>query len=775
MNRNLSSLLLAATCLAGGLVQPAWAQNGEDQDQVGLGDIVVTATKVESNLQDVPISIIVQDGQKLRNQNVRRLDEALASDTSIQIQETQVGPQFYIRGIGQNTGIPSPTNQQPVALYVDGVYQPRNEYIRGGMLDVQRLEVLRGPQGTLLGGAAYAGAVSMVTWDPQFDNEAKFTVGAGNLDDRTAELVGNVKLSDTFALRVAGSSNVRKGYYSSGLEDSNSKVARVKLRWQPNDAFNVVTSAEYIKIGGIGPGQGSLSDTFDSDGNDTGILHYFRQRRDAWDDGTPYGQSGGAPLGFRNTTLKGLSAVASYDFDNFATLTAIPSIQTAKYISSEALRGPQRNGENRKQDTHSVEVRLNSDPSHKISWLVGAYYYHTSFGGSFIQETVDLTIPGGPPVTCPGTAISCVAYNYADGDDLTSKSVFGNVTVPLLNERLRLTGGIRYSHDKTRLNETAPTGNATAPTGTTAEQYLTLMNPTFVEAFDTSSKVTYLGAAEFDITDKAMVYARYAEGYKKGNVQLSFTGGLQFQRPQILTDRAIGLKSRWFDDKLQVNVEYFNSYYDDYAISVCSPLIPGGCGFPLSIFPGTNVSVATNYPKVISRGFDVNIDLKPTRADFLQFSVSRLTSKFAKASDLTQAQLDSATSDPVEQAALQSVFRSYEGATLQNSPKWSFNASYEHRFDLGDLGELSVRGEWVHKTSSYSNLQGGSVPNDPVSVQPTYSLWNASTTYTTPDGNYSLTGYVRNIGNYPVMTNYSTGYADLAAPRLYGITLSGKF
>lgn len=187
------------------------------------------------------------------------------------------------------------------------------------------------------------------------------------------------------------------------------------------------------------------------------------------------------------------------------------------------------------------------------------------------------------------------------------------------------------------------------------------------------------------------------------------------------------------------------------------------------------MSVATNYPKVISRGFDLSVDFKPFRNDTIRFNLGRLTSRFSGGGTLSQAQLDSATSDPARQQDLQDVYQSYSGATLQNSPKWAFNASYEHLFPLGELGDLSVRGEWVHKTSLYSNLQGGSVPNDPNSIQPTYSLWNASATYTTPDGNYTLTGYIRNLGNYPVMTNYSTGAADLGPPRQYGVTLTGRF
>ncbi len=203
MNKSIIYGLLSAavsTCL---MPNPAAAAGPTEAISAeALPDIIVTATKIETEAQKTPISMSVRMGDDLRELNLRRVDEILQNEVSVAIQETQVGPQFYLRGIGQTTGIPSPTNQQPVALYIDGVYQPRNETVRGGMLDLERIEVLRGPQGTILGGAAFAGAVSLVTAVPKFENEAKFTLGAGNLDQRTAEVVGNLKLSDTVAVRV---------------------------------------------------------------------------------------------------------------------------------------------------------------------------------------------------------------------------------------------------------------------------------------------------------------------------------------------------------------------------------------------------------------------------------------------------------------------------------------------------------------------------------------------------------------------------------------------
>lgn len=737
-------------------------------------EVVVTSEKLRSTEQKTPVSMTVQSGQEMRREGRKRVDEVLQGVVGVAVQQTQVGPQLYMRGVGQEDRA-SATNETAVALYMDGVYQPRPEAIRGGTLDLERAEVLRGPQGTNLGGNSLAGAVNIVTGTPKFDYEASVSATFGNLDQVDTEAVVNVPLAENQAVRFAFGTQKRGPMYASGQEDSDVTMVRGRYRLQATPDLNIVYTSEYQKLGGKGPGQGTLCDTCDSDGNIVGT-HYYRDRTDPWDDGTGFG----AYDTFKSTTF--WNHYANIDWNlGIGTLSIVPAWQYAHYFSKEAPRGNSFRTEDNTQKTEQLEIRLTSNPGSKIQWVVGGQLYHTNENGLF--STINTAggdeaevLPFAPFLSDPiceplGTPIpeTCDVLTAKPVNAVTSRSLFGQFRLPLTS-RLRAVGGLRYSYDRKKIaaySATVPSG-AAAPGGDANFQ---------TRDWD---KITYRGGLEYDLTPKAMLYALRSTGYKSGTL-LYDDRLMQFDGadPQTLTQSTLGMKSRWFDNRMKVNVELFDSAYDNYQVTIQADIVSGGCA--ASSASGC-VTGEGNVKTLTSRGFDVDLDYRLTELDRVSFSAGYLEAKFGDPGELDQGYLDTLTTVPELQQALRDYFASYDGATLQNSPKWTANLTFEHRFNLGAHGRLNWRTHALYKTEYYTNYMGGSSINDTISVQPAYTTYDTYLTWERLDQNYTVTAYIKNISDYPVMTNYSAaapgqaaGTVDLDLPRTYGVTISARF
>ena len=176
-------------------------------------------------------------------------------------QGSQVGTDFYMRGLGTaDYGPPlGGVNQSAVAVMIDGVYQNRGEVVRGGTLDMARVEVMRGTQSTTLGGSSLAGAVSLVSNDPVFEYEGSGSLGIGDYHLVTTQGVLNVPLSDSQAVRLAYSTEKRDGYLSSNAGNSDMVNARIKYRWQPTETFDIIATFNHQDIGGNGVDTGVLT------------------------------------------------------------------------------------------------------------------------------------------------------------------------------------------------------------------------------------------------------------------------------------------------------------------------------------------------------------------------------------------------------------------------------------------------------------------------------------------------------------------------------------
>jgi iron complex outermembrane receptor protein len=784
------------------MVPAVYAQD-EEEDTFMLEEITVTAEKREGNLQKVPISIQTVDGVELVTEAKQRIDEIMQGVVGVSSQGSQVGTSFFMRGLG-NADFGPPVagiEQSAVAVLIDGVYQNRGEVVRGGTLDMARAEVMRGTQSTTLGGSSLAGAVSLVSNDPVFEYEGFGSLGIGNYNLTSTQGVLNVPLADNHAARIAFSTEKRDGYLSSNAGNSDLTNARLKYRWQPTEAFNIVASVNHQIVGGNGVDTSVLTYSGKWEGYDPtkadeyGIVmgdppifgHVegvdYEDRDDPWDDGYPADQWPNSP--FRHTTIDQYSADIDWDLD-IGTLTVTPSFQQAHFRSSEPPRGNSFRSEDRKQETTQLDMQLTSPPDALFEWLAGIYYYDTTYWGT-IRGTGYNGDGGGPGCSRAEGAYYGYCWSSTDPNEQTSYSAYANITYPVL-DTLRANAGVRYTKDeKYSRGSGGVSGTNAGPSG----EYV--YNPANEGEWD---DVTYRVGAEYDMNDQSMLYVMYATGYQPG----SFTFGSTTEA-QTLEQWTAGIKSRFLQNRFQLNVEGFHSTYHNRpmqgGLSYYSDGYTGGtrCGDP---FPGGapftyngegNYCYSYNSPPIpdlTSSGVDVEINFLITENDRFDASVEYLQSEQGGPTvSITASQLEangfSAADAAATLNALASQSSAYDGLTLQNSPEWSANASYSHVFEMPDGSTMTpkINAEYRDTYWSQGGGPGANIVQPGNSIQDAYTLWNVFLNWTSSDDKFNISAYIKNIEDKPILTNLGAGapgspveYVTLAPPRTFGVVLS---
>ncbi len=806
-------------------VMPASAQTESGADSLQLEEIVVTAEKRETNLQKTSISIQVYSGEDLKQEGKKRIDEIMNGVVGVQSQGSQVGTDFYMRGVGNTGGMGG--GERAVAVLIDGVYQNRTETVRGGTLDVAQVEVMRGTQSTTLGASSLSGAVSLVSNQPVFEYQASGSLAVGNYNLLNTEGVLNVPLSDNQALRFAYSSNKRDGYISSGAGDSDLTNARLKYRWQVSDDLDTVFTVNHQNIGGNGVSDGVLlysghwapwtSTSATTIGGyskcaptamdavvmgcpatfyrvDDGVT--YKDRSNPWDDGFPADAWPNNP--FRDTNIDSVNADINWK-TGIGTLTVKPSYQKATYRSTEPPRGTSFRVEDQAQKTQQLDAQLSSSGDSSLTWLVGAYYYYTESSGTF--KTV--LFPGADDmgITCNTGSTDpsnyCYSWTNTDGNSTRTTSAYANATYPVLDV-LRLTGGLRYSRDSKVINESDSTSVANGTTTSPGEAYV----------FDngnrhTWSATTYSTGVEYDVLPDSMLYGKYSTGYQPGNVAAT-----SFTKAQKIEQITLGLKNRFFENSLQLNIELFDSTYHnrslqggltttlDDSITYSGPSCQTSNGAIVGV-SGSDYNVlcfADGYPVVDdykSKGADIEVSWLPSSDDRFDVSVEYLKATqsapnldFVTVNDILSAVTGSTSADTAQAQALLDAAKanaaSYAGLPTQNSPEWSGNFSYQHDFRFAGGSKLTPKFNVAYKSEYWS--AGGPNANATTAKDHSSALWqegyfmyNAYLTWQKADGKFTISGNVKNIENKPIMTNYGGTYVSLDAPRTFGVNFSANF
>jgi iron complex outermembrane receptor protein len=785
MIRTARACLLVGVCALALITTPAAAQETAQDGTTNATEpdsniIIVTANKREENLQNVPVPVTVfsqADLDKLGYANVGNAQESTPNLNFTAASADGNNVRVTLRGVGTETLVGG--GDPGVALHIDGVYVGRNSAAAADIFDVERLEVLRGPQGTLFGRNANGGSVNIITKRPQDQFEGFVDVSYGNYNALRIRGAVNVPLSDNLSARLTMYSDSHDGYinnlYQEGRDpdDKNAKGARRQLLWQSASGTDKLLRAYINKYGGVGPGSKYRgNDITTANGYPGGYLIGV-----SGGPAPPFGvpivanvysnartATGAAvlprPTGFRDVrknaneyldqTIKGVDLEASFSLSDSILLKWLSSYQTNKgdilidTDNSELPIETRRRRSDAKQ--FSQEFNLLSQGSSPFQWLLGAYYYTETAAEIFNIVTPARLLPVAfplPPGSAPGGGgVGQMRYATAKVD---STALFAQLSYRL-TDRFTITGGIRHTWDKKTNSREAGGGfiDLTNNVGFFAAPGVFGGLPAD-SGSDKFSEFTYRVTADYKITDDNMIFASYARGYKSGGFDFNggqIVGGAEqiSYNPEYIDSFEVGSKNQFFDNKLVLNLTAFHYDYKD-----------------LQVFRLTGFGPLTdNAAQSTIQGIEAEMKVRPTENFSIDGSMGYLKAKY-------------------DNYTIAIPPTDFSGNRLNYAPEWTLHLGAEYTVPVGEKS-LTARVDWSHRSKTFYDRA-----NTVLDTQKAFSLVNARLRYDADAWFVDLFG--RNIFNTEYVTGqlinppFSCGCRtiNIGAPATYGITLGAKF
>ena len=542
MNRLVKTALLAGAAWSA-LSTMALAQNATPQEEaVGLDDIIVTSRRTEESLQRTPLAVSAFSGEAMDRQGVLQTTDLQGSVPNLNIVQgrgSSNATNIYIRGIGQPDALQ--TFDPAVGVYIDDVYYARIRGTQFDLLDLERIEVLRGPQGTLYGKNTIGGAMRLVSRRPGQEFRARGSVAYGDYDLIDVQGAVSGPVSDQLAFGLSALHSERGGYVTNpttGAEynDKNSTAFRATLAWDPASNLRVDLTADYsVDDAGLTVGQATNS-----------LIGLSGQTIVAVPSPVPgwnY-QAEVDPTLPNETRLesRGLALNVAYDLSDSLTLrsiTAYRRLNTDDYIDFDAtVREVSSALVAVDQDQFSQELQLNYQ-SGPVSAVGGLYYLRENVDSHQEAYADDLL----------GAAFLNSGFLRTIDDTLetTSKAAYANVTYSL-TDALRISGGIRYTEEEKDYWRTTsvfysalPAFNGTYPFAPPVGKY-----------DDTS----FMASVDYQLTDDMMVYARFSQGFKSGgfNGRANTAAESTEYDPETADSWEVGFKATGYDNRVRVNM-----------------------------------------------------------------------------------------------------------------------------------------------------------------------------------------------------------------------------
>lgn len=817
MRKSLGFVSVAAIALA--TAAPAYAQNespdaaGSESSEAGITDIVVTAQRREENVQKTALSIEVFGGEELRAAGVLKADDLTKLAPGIQAAGGTTA-QIYIRGVG-DFGVTATANQA-VVTNLDGVTISRPQAIAGNFFDLERVEILKGPQGTLYGRNASGGAVNLISASPRYGETGGFIEGNfGNYDQVGAEGALNLGLGDSAAARLSFQVNDRDGYLSDGTDDDVHQSVRVQLKADLGERATVRGILGYTHLGGKGtglavipqlPGRSAWTGNTDPVAGAAYIARATAIFNGALAAGCnpappPAGNCPPAPALLRDPStfrsvysqdVESYSASLQADIDlDFATLTLIPGYRNTRarftvvpsflYNVGRAYTASGDRTDGERSDQYSFEARLGGE-SDKLKWVLGGYYFKE-------DQSTHFALQGG------------LILNSTVATDLETEALaaFGQATYSL-TDAFRVTGGIRYTNDKRAALDLQKF--AISPAVTTPNPALTgglppipclpnvptpgarlpgtlcpIINqtPGFYDSHVTFNKVTWKAGIEVDLAEQSMLFADVSRGFKAGGfnqaVSLTDPTSLQAFAPENITAYTLGIKNRFLDNRLQLNVEAF--YWDYKDLQLSSQAFDG---------TGNIVLLTQNAGKAKVQGIETNLVFKAWQGATVRGAVSYVDSEYDRFVIVQSALFvpPGRTACPVSAPSAQGLVTvDCSGRPLIRSPKWSGNLGFTQVLALGNGGDISFDADMAFASKRF-------VTADFTAAQlaKAYQNISASLTYNAPDDKWFVGAWVRNLTKEEIYSGggghqaaFVSGWntSNIAPPRTYGMRAGFRF
>jgi len=730
-----------------------------DNSGLALEEIIVTAEKRETDLQKTPVVVNVVSSETLKEASVTEVQNLQTVVPNLFVRRTGARVDFSIRGVASQ--IISGADQPSTAILIDGIYTQASASGLGSFLDLNQVEVLKGPQGTLFGRNATAGAVSIKSNNPEFKTTGSVDADIGNYSRANIAAVFNTALTDQLAIRAAFASNSRDGYFSDGYEDEKVYTGRLKVLYKPSENFSWLLSGNYAHQGGKGTGYVLLNrftgQTYAADPwsgpTDPAYQAVLPAFRGYWGYGGRFNQK---TYGFNSQIDWKLGP---------GTLTVIGGHQVS--VRDDVQQNFQTTYNPITEDSWEARFASNN-PDSRLKWLGGLYYYNQDFYSDNFGAQTGITATAVPPFSVSARNaqldlgdFTSVTFTNGQQQRTTSYAAFTQETFAIV-EAVRLTAGARWQHETIRRG------------GTRSWRYTngTLVPPvTFTPWVEAEWDVlTWKGGVDFDLGKNSMGYLNVSTGWKAGKPN-TFLAPYDKQAPEKMTAYTLGIKNRFFDDRLQLNGELFYWDYKDRQVNITKNPVFNTDGTRATAPTGSfDVSVPLNAPKSHIQGADLDIAYVLTASDRVSLNVEYI---------------DEATFDDLGGQVLASC-PALKDCQANDSPKWSGTVSYRHTQDIGSLGRLALDYSGKYQTKVLLDVNG--VPGEQAGYwQDAYYMSNVGLAYTPVSSSWNVRAYVNNAEDKRIKasaTRESAGAGATAVtyyratflpPRTYGVQLRASF
>ena len=692
-----------------------------------IEEIVVTAQKREQRLQDTPIAITAFSAQTIVDGQIDGVRKISQLTPSLVFNQSGNAANTYLRGVGQD--ISTIQGEPGVALFVNGVYQGVNISQVAAYHDLERIEVLRGPQGTLYGRNSSGGNINITTKKPDFSSQFEGSLLVGDDSRVKAALAGQgTMVEDRLAVRaniVSDSADGRRKNLFDGkdVEERDLMSGAVSLLWTPSEEVEVLLRADYSRTDDDTPrwdyqeevpGSGLSPPIFggtapkgaDEINNDTATEHFSVYK----------GISADITWQLGDIQVKSITAYreseyeATVDFDG----SDVPFVIAEQNMPSEQF---------------SQEINISGTAlDGRLDWITGVYYFDQDMSviGGFALPVLQGILEGAFGLPPGGFADPGLNPFYSDrisGDgapfpfldfrsiqSVESYAAFVQGTYSI-NDSLRLTGGVRYTNDK-KTNVWSVVSNI-QPNGCEG-----------LKISESWNEPTWKLGADYNLRDDSMVYASVSRGFKSGGYNDGVCGNVY--DPEIIDAYEVGLKTTLADGRVQLNVAAFFYDYEDFQARLTIQ----------------NASIVKNAAKTEIKGLEIEVRAIPVAGLTLTGAVSFVDGKYK----------DFLTENPMFQNRLEDA----SGNQTLRTPDVSVNASVQYAFNTG-IGDIRLRYEINYKDDYFTT-----VFNDPFAQMDAHTVQNVRV-FWDGGGAWQLSAFVENLGDEEYLEQ------QLIAPTIGGV------
>ncbi|AQR61454.1 hypothetical protein BZG35_07170 [Brevundimonas sp. LM2] len=677
--------------------QPSFAQ---------LGDVVVTARRREERAQDVPIALTVIGGEQLDKTNTYNVGQLTQQAPSVQLLSTNPrNTAITIRGLGASYGLANDGLEQGVGIYVDQVYYARPATATLDFVDLQQIEILRGPQGTLFGKNTTAGALNITTRDASFTpgGVAEITLDSLNLIQAKGSVTGPL-VGDTLAGRLSVVSTRRDGTLDNvrlgrDQNDQHSVAVRGQLLWRPSEALTVRAYGDwnrqllecctqvFVRVGTtLKPAASQYPALAAGRGYAPPSTNPYDRRVDIDGDiQADQWQAGGSLIvdyDFVGAVLTSISAYREWDWE---------PANDRDYTGLDIL--PKSNNPSH-QDQTSQEFRLSSTGERTIDWVAGLYYFNQTVSTDGVTQygrdaSYWLLPAGTPDALLDGyTAVNVSSI------ETTSYAAFGQLTWNV-TDRLRITPGLRYTQEeKSGSYALSVSGGLVTTDPTLISRRLGIARPQTYAAEISDGSVSGQLAVSYELVPDVLTYVSYAQGFKSGGINMSglptTAAGLPALasaevRPEEVKTWELGLKTQAFGRRLTANLAAYATDIADFQANV----VDAG--------PGALRGYLANVEKVEIRGVELDLNARPNQAVDVYANVSWTDGEYAS---FTNGPC------PLERIGTSTAACDLSGQDLPGVSPWAFSVGGElHRPGqvLGQAGEVFAGADASYRSTYNSD------------------------------------------------------------------------